>query len=101
MLGNVLDNACKWARHEIIVAVVADQDEVIITIDDDGKGLPEIQKDQIFQRGIRADEKIPGTGLGLDIVRDLTDLYHGTVMTATSPLGGLRVILRLPLLAWG
>ena len=101
MLGNVLDNACKWARHEIIVAVVADQNEVIITIDDDGKGLPEIQKDQIFQRGIRADEKIPGTGLGLDIVRDLTDLYHGTVMTATSPLGGLRVILRLPLLAWG
>ncbi len=96
MLGNILDNACKWASHAISITVVSTQSEIVITVDDDGEGLPETQKDLIFQRGIRADEKKPGTGLGLDIVRDLTDLYHGTVMTAPSPLGGLRVVLRLP-----
>ncbi len=96
MLGNILDNACKWASHAISITVVSTQSEIVITVDDDGEGLPETQKDLIFQRGIRADEKKPGTGLGLDIVRDLTDLYHGMVMTAPSPLGGLRVVLRLP-----
>lgn len=101
MLGNVLDNACKWARHEIQVTVAHEQDEIVITIDDDGKGLPDIQKDQVFQRGVRADEKMPGTGLGLDIVRDLTDLYAGTVMASASPLGGLRVVLRLPAVSQG
>ncbi|MFA5703958.1 MAG: sensor histidine kinase [Advenella sp.] len=96
MLGNLLDNACKWASHAISITVVSTQGEIVITVDDDGEGLPETQQDLIFQRGIRADEKKPGTGLGLDIVRDLTDLYQGTVLTATSPLGGLRVVLRLP-----
>ncbi|GAA4418521.1 ATPase [Advenella faeciporci] len=96
MLGNLLDNACKWASHAVSITVVSTQNEIVITVDDDGEGLPETQQDLIFQRGIRVDEKKPGTGLGLDIVRDLTDLYQGTVMTATSSLGGLRVVLRLP-----
>ncbi|NLY34724.1 MAG: sensor histidine kinase [Alcaligenaceae bacterium] len=96
MLGNLLDNACKWASHEISITVTPSQSEIVITVDDDGEGLPETQQDLIFQRGIRADEKKPGTGLGLDIVRDLTDLYQGTVITTSSPLGGLRVALRLP-----
>lgn len=96
MLGNLLDNACKWARHEIRVGVVSCRNEIVITIDDDGKGLPETQTERIFQRGARADEKMPGTGLGLDIVKDLAELYHGSVQAERSLLGGLRVILCLP-----
>lgn len=101
MLGNVLDNACKWASHAISVTVAQVRNDIVITVDDDGEGLPENQKDLIFQRGIRADEKKPGTGLGLDIVRDLTDLYQGAVVTASSPFGGLRVVLRLPAASLG
>ncbi|MYN14383.1 ATP-binding protein [Pusillimonas sp. TS35] len=96
MLGNVMENACKWARSRVAVNVGLDGHELYITVDDDGPGLPPEQYDAIFERGVRMDERRPGHGLGLAIVRDLAGVYGGGVSAAKSPLGGLRVHLRLP-----
>jgi signal transduction histidine kinase len=96
ILGNVLDNACKWARSRVAVACSREHDDVLIAIDDDGPGLPEPMREAVLQRGVRADEAAPGSGLGLAIVRDLAQLYGGRVELDSSPLGGLRAQLRLP-----
>ncbi|QAU35071.1 sensor histidine kinase [Janthinobacterium sp. 17J80-10] len=96
MLGNLLDNACKWAKHRIEVRAVEEQEQVVITVADDGNGLPAARRDAMLQRGVRADEQVAGSGLGLAIVDDLARMYGGEVMLADSPLGGLQVELRLP-----
>lgn len=96
MLGNLLDNACKWAASTVELRADAVGDEVNIVIDDDGPGLPPGIRQAMFERGVRADEQIPGSGLGLAIVRDLAQLYGGGVELEASPLGGLRARLRLP-----
>ncbi|WP_448189203.1 sensor histidine kinase [Azospirillum sp. sgz301742] len=97
MLGNLVDNACKWARHRIAIASRVDADGMLsITIDDDGLGLPEERRDAVLSPGVRLDESVPGTGLGLAVVRDLARLYGGDVRLEDSPLGGLRAELRLP-----
>jgi signal transduction histidine kinase len=96
MLGNLLDNACKWATSKIKLASTQENSVVVITVDDDGPGLPASKRDQVLQRGVRADEAAPGSGLGLAIVRDLAQLYEGTITLDASPLGGLRATLRLP-----
>lgn len=96
MLGNLLDNACKWARRIIEVDVTLDQGNVVITVDDDGKGIPPAQRDAVLGRGIRADEQTPGSGLGLAIVDDLARMYGGKVEISNSPSGGLRAKLTLP-----
>ncbi|HEX5069029.1 MAG TPA: sensor histidine kinase [Vicinamibacterales bacterium] len=95
MLGNLLDNACKWARTRVAVRAAAGAGEIIITIDDDGAGLEPAMRDAVLQRGVRADEAAPGSGLGLAIVRDLAEVYGGSVVLGQSPLGGLRATLRL------
>ncbi|KAA0571053.1 sensor histidine kinase [Azospirillum sp. B21] len=97
MLGNLLDNACKWARHRVAVASRVDAGGMLcITVDDDGAGLPEEPRDIALNPGVRLDESVPGTGLGLAVVRDLARLYGGNIRLADSPLGGLRAELRLP-----
>jgi signal transduction histidine kinase len=100
MLGNLLDNACKWAarRVEIEARLEQDpqQDRLVIQIDDDGIGIAAEQRQAVLQRGVRADQQAPGNGLGLAIVADLADLYDSQMMLAASPLGGLRVSLSLP-----
>jgi signal transduction histidine kinase len=96
MLGNLLDNACKWSKSRIKLASTQENSVVVITVDDDGPGLPASMRDQVLQRGVRADEAAPGSGLGLAIVRDLAQLYEGTITLDASPLGGLRATLRLP-----
>ncbi|MBB5213765.1 sensor histidine kinase [Parapusillimonas granuli] len=96
MLGNVLDNACKWARRRIVIGVGADGRYLRFTVDDDGPGLPQDGYEAVFQRGVRADEQAPGSGLGLAIVKDLAGLYGGDVAASQSDLGGLRIVLRLP-----
>jgi signal transduction histidine kinase len=96
MLGNLLDNACKWARSRVTVEASEDDGAVVITIDDDGPGLPSSMRDRVLQRGVRADEAAPGSGFGLAIVRDLAELYGGSISLETSPVGGLRARLRLP-----
>jgi signal transduction histidine kinase len=96
MLGNLADNACKWARSQVVIASADDGHHVAIAIDDDGPGLAEDLRDSVLRRGVRADEAMPGTGLGLAIVRDLAALYGGNVSLERSPQGGCRAVLRLP-----
>lgn len=96
MLGNLLDNACKWAISRVEVNVTDRENALIIGIDDDGCGLPLDQREAVIQRGVRADEQVPGSGLGLAIVDDLARLYGGQLELTHSPLGGLRVELKLP-----
>jgi signal transduction histidine kinase len=96
MLGNLLDNACKWANAYINIQVGSGQGRLVITIDDDGKGIPADQRDAVLCRGIRADQQVPGSGLGLSIVGDLARMYGGQLALVEAPLGGLRAVLTLP-----
>ncbi|MBY0502322.1 MAG: sensor histidine kinase [Bryobacteraceae bacterium] len=96
MLGNLLDNACKWARSEVRVSAARDGNLVRILVDDDGPGLPPELRQTVLQRGVRADEAAPGHGLGLAIACDLAEVYGGSVTLSASPLGGLRAGLTLP-----
>lgn len=96
IIGNLLDNACKWARSRSAIEARRTGEAVEITVDDDGSGLAEGMRQAVLQRGVRADEAAPGTGLGLAIVRELAELYGGSISLENSPLGGLRARLRLP-----
>ncbi|PWC36047.1 sensor histidine kinase [Azospirillum sp. TSO35-2] len=97
MLGNLVDNACKWARRRVDITTRIDADGMLsIIIDDDGPGLPDHCRDAALEPGVRLDESTPGTGLGLAVVRDVARLYGGGIHLAESPLGGLRATVRLP-----
>ena len=96
MLGNLIENACKWTRRNVVVAAAVDGDAVTITVDDDGSGLPPEMRETVIQRGVRADEAAPGTGLGLAIVRDLAELYGGSITLSEASTHGLLASLRLP-----
>jgi len=96
MLGNLLDNACQWARSRIVIESSLSDGGIVITVDDDGPGLAGAMCDRVLQRGVRADEAAPGSGLGLSIVRDLAELYAGTITLGRAPAGGLRARLELP-----
>jgi signal transduction histidine kinase len=96
MLGNLLDNACKWGRSRVTIGASATGSGVDIIVDDDGSGLAEMMRETVLQRGVRADEAAPGSGLGLAIVRDLAEVYRGSIALDASPEGGLRARLRLP-----
>jgi signal transduction histidine kinase len=96
LLGNLVDNGCKWARRQVFVRAENQDGWIVITVDDDGPGLPADKRAEVFQRGTRLDEATPGTGLGLSIVNDVAALYGGAIELDDSPLGGLRAILTLP-----
>jgi signal transduction histidine kinase len=96
MLGNLLDNACKWTRSQVVVSSASNDGHVVISVDDDGRGVAAEMRDQVLRRGVRADEASPGTGFGLSIVRDLAELYGGSITLDSAPLGGLRARLQLP-----
>lgn len=96
MLGNLLDNACKFARSQVTVTSSISGSNTLITVDDDGPGLDPALRDAVLQRGVRADEAAPGSGFGLAIVRDLAELYGGSIALERSPAGGVRAGLRLP-----
>jgi len=96
MLGNLLDNACKWARSRVQVRSARDGASVEVTIDDDGPGIEAAMRNAVLQRGTRADEAAPGSGLGLAIVRDLVELYGGSIALGPSSTGGLQARLQLP-----
>lgn len=96
MAGNLLDNACKWARTRVNVEV-SGSTCLTLLIEDDGPGCDEDQLDALMRRGFRADESIPGSGLGLAIVKDVIDSYQGHIRFCNSPtLGGFRVEIRFP-----
>jgi two-component system sensor histidine kinase PhoQ len=102
LLGNLLDNACKWARGRVRVQVTVDspaadvRKALHLVIDDDGPGIAEADRARVLQRGGRADEATPGHGLGLAMVHDTVELYGGALRIDASPLGGARFELRLP-----
>ena len=100
MAGNLLDNACKWSNGKIGISMFAERapsgSMLLIKIEDDGPGLSEAEAEEVLRRGVRLDEKQPGSGLGLDIVKELVDVYGGSLRLKPSVLGGLLAELRLP-----
>lgn len=99
LLGNLLDNACKWARSQVRLSVLPGA-EWRFTVEDDGPGVSQAELKSITARGVRIDESTAGHGLGLAIARDLLDHYRGTLHFDASPvLGGLRVVAEVPHLA--
>lgn len=96
LLGNLLDNACKWARSTVKLDINKAAGGMVITVDDDGPGIDPEQREAALSRGARLDEQISGHGLGLDIVRDIVAHYAGELALDDSPLGGLRVVIRFP-----
>ena len=96
MLGNLLDNAFKWAAGRIAVAVVGDGDRLRVVIDDDGPGLSGAEIARAVQPGTRLDATTAGDGFGLAIAADLAGLYGGALALDRAPAGGLRVRLELP-----
>ena len=104
MVGNLVDNACKWAQSRVAIEVLTGRAETAanhtlrVVVDDDGPGLNPSQREriQVPRRGNRLDETKPGSGLGLSIVTDLAALYGGALTLGTAPIGGLRAELVLP-----
>ncbi|MGD9867912.1 MAG: ATP-binding protein [Hyphomicrobiales bacterium] len=103
MVGNLLDNSCKWAKSQVALKVIRLKPEkaggprrLAVFVDDDGPGLTRKKREEALKRGQRLDESKPGSGLGLSIVSDLAHVYKGTFKLKESPLGGLRARLELP-----
>lgn len=96
MLGNLMDNACKWSAGRVRVSTEVHGKDIVISVDDDGSGVPEEMRDEVLARGKRLDEATPGSGLGLNIVNDLAGMYLGSLALGSSDLGGLSVRLTLP-----
>lgn len=101
VLGNLIDNAGKWATGHVSVVAEKLQDSarrpmMEIRVTDDGPGVPAEDIDTLFERGRRLDERMPGTGLGLAIVRDIVEMYGGEARLAHAPSGGLMAVLKLP-----
>ncbi len=96
MLGNLIDNAGKWARQRVVVDIQPQGSALCITVDDDGPGIAPDQRERMFERGVQLDERHPGSGLGLNIVQTLAHTYGGSVQALDSPLGGARLQLCLP-----
>ena len=95
MLGNLMENACKWAHGKVLVSVVATDSKVLVTIIDDGPGLPKAERDAVIGRGVRLDERKPGSGLGLGIAAELAALHNGKLEISVAPSGGVAATLHL------
>jgi two-component system, OmpR family, sensor histidine kinase PhoQ len=101
LLGNLLDNACKWCRSRVRLGGAIDEsaeprERLTLAFEDDGPGISEADRARVLERGVRTDQSVPGHGLGLAMVHDTVDLYGGRLSIDTSPLGGARVTVRLP-----
>ena len=94
MLGNVMDNASKWARHRVVVSVWREADRLNIRVEDDGPGFSDMHS--ILQLHVRADEQVPGHGVGLAVVNDLVASHEGELNLSRSDLGGARLDIVLP-----
>lgn len=99
MAGNLIDNACKWAHGRVAVSASRSGGAFELRVGDDGDGLDASERARVGVRGERLDESVPGSGLGLSIVRDIAKLYGGSLTLAESPLGGLEARLALPAIA--
>lgn len=97
LLGNLLDNASKWANSTIHIRIFVARELLHIVVEDNGPGVPVDLREKIRQRGVRADERIPGSGLGLSIVTDLCTIYQGELILFQSAFGGLGAEIHLPI----
>ncbi|MCP4391140.1 MAG: sensor histidine kinase [Gammaproteobacteria bacterium] len=97
LVGNLLDNACKFARSSVRLTLGTIDGRLRLAFDDDGQGLEPVQLQQLNRRGQRLDERVAGHGLGLGICRDILDYYRGDISFAKSGLGGLCVMVEIPL----
>ena len=95
LLGNLVDNAFKWCRHNIHVSAEYQENQVVIQVKDDGPGIQPHEIARILERGVRADQSTPGHGIGLAIVRDIVQVYGGELAIRNNPTSGLCVTLRL------
>ena len=92
IIGNVMENACKWTKTQVIIEIFKiSKDQIKLCISDDGPGLPEKKMKEVFDRGFRLDEQTQGTGLGLNIVKDAVKNFSGSVWLEKSKFGGLKV----------
>jgi two-component system sensor histidine kinase PhoQ len=101
LLGNLLDNACKWCNSRVRLSGGGDasagpRERLQLLVEDDGPGISAADRARVLERGVRADEKVPGHGLGLAMVQDTVELYGGRLEVDASPLGGARFTVRLP-----
>ncbi len=96
LLGNLLDNACKWAQEQVRCQISSVAGRVQISVEDDGRGRTEVELQYMTARGVRLDESVEGHGLGLSICKDITKLYGGSlVFERSTRLGGVRVTVTL------
>jgi signal transduction histidine kinase len=95
LLGNLLENAAKWAKQNLWLSVTSGE-EIVVSIEDDGPGVPDDQLHNLGMRGVRLDERKQGSGLGLAIARDITEAYLGSLTIRNRSQGGLVVVVRLP-----
>jgi two-component system sensor histidine kinase PhoQ len=95
--GNLLDNACKWCRQRVKLAIqpLRQDGGMRLTVEDDGPGIPEEAADALLQRGMRLDESAPGHGIGLAVVKDIAASYGGEVSIAVSDLGGAAITVTI------
>ena len=96
LLGNLLDNACKWADSSVSLGISLESTGYCLLVDDDGPGIPEDQREEVLGRGNRLDEQVNGHGLGLGIVKDIVESWGGRIQLLDSALGGLQVRIDLP-----
>ena len=100
VVRNLVDNAARHARSEVAVTVTEGPDLVELTVEDDGPGIPETERERVFERFVRLDEArdrdAGGSGLGLAIVQEIVAVHGGTVTAGTSALGGARLVVRIP-----
>lgn len=96
MLGNLIENACRFCAGRVRVSARREDTSVVVLIEDDGPGLAREDREAVLQRGRRLDESGPGHGFGLPITQELAELYGGALLLEASRLGGLAVRLTLP-----
>ncbi|MDM8349608.1 sensor histidine kinase [Pseudomonas sp. sp1636] len=96
LLGNLLDNACKWAKSQARLSIECTVAGYLLKVDDDGPGIEAGRREEVLSRGTRLDEQMAGHGLGLGIVRDIVDAWGGRLELTDSELGGLCVRIQLP-----
>lgn len=102
ILGNLIENAFKWCSTRVLVTgerrnqTTSAVRDLLIIVEDDGPGIPEDKIRAVLQRGVRADERVDGQGIGLAVVRDITQIYHGRLELMRSKMGGAKVVVSLP-----